>query len=460
MLKKKEKIAVRFVENRVQVVLAGKKGVRKYLEVEVGEDVIKDEKVCGIEGLAKILAGLFQKIGTKERGVRLCLSEKGAYVKVVSMPKMEISEIDSALRWHLDSHLPYAADEVYLDWKLIKEKEEGVEVLLLAVVKDWADPYLEAVRMAGLEVLSLESSSVAIQRMFRLPEKNVLALIEVGKKRTTVLICQNGFVWSSSHFSIEEGSVSDQTLKVLNYYQLKKGIEKLGGFLILGEEGNLGSKLSESLGIKQGEIRERWGLSREGYGKYGVAVGVAMSELLAPESEKSINLIPKNTEDRLVQKSKEVSINRSLKIFCGGLLVFSVMIWLAAGYLYQKEQSLVQKKKSLTTEILKVDKKSLEEINALPILLDSVEGLAGDRSKYFELMKKVMDVAPKSLSVSRIDLDYVERKGKVVGFTSSREAMVEYRVGLRDGGFLSLEIPLSSLEKSSNFDFVINFLFE
>lgn len=459
MFKRKEKIAIRFVENRVQVVLAGKKGVKKYLEVEVGEGVIKEEKVGEVKELARVLVSLFQKIGTKERGVRICLSEKGAYVKVVSMPKVKVSEIDSALRWHLDAHLPYAADEVYLDWKLIREKEKGVEVLLLAVVKDWADPYLEAVKMAGLEILSLESTSVAMQKMFQLSQKDVLALIELGGRRATVLICQNGFVWSSSHFSIEKGDISGQVLKVLNYYQSKKGIKRLDGFLILGEGGDLGGKLSESLGIKQREVKERWGLSK-GYGRYGVAASVAMSELLAPESEKSINLVPKKIEDKLVEKSRDISIRGSWKIFCGGLFIFSIMVWLAAGYLYQKERGLIQRKEGLTKEILEVDKKSLEEINILPILLESVESLARDRSRYFELMKKVMNAAPKRLSVSRIDLDYSEGKGRVVGFTSSREAMVEYRDGLEDGGFSGLEIPLSSLEKSSNFEFVINFLVE
>jgi hypothetical protein len=458
-LEDKNKVVLRFVERRLQLVVVRNQRAVKFVEMELPEDLVGIEKVKDVEGLAKQIHFLLGKVGVKKTRVAVCLPEKGAYVKVIRLLKVRVAEVDSALRWHLDNYLPYNAEEVYWDWRLVKEDKEGVDILVLAVTKDWADLYLKAVELAGLEIILLESTSIGLKRMFELSEEDTAVLVEEGEERATVLICRDGFVMNSNYFSLKEGDIFSQIKKAVNYYQSKSGVEKIDRIYILGKDSGLGKRVAEEMGIEEGQVKEKWGLSKEFFNKYGVVVSTGVAEALSPESEKTINLLPRKMVLKMKEKKEKESMKKSWNLIYICLLILGGVIWVANFYLYLKLGGVERAKDQFLVQIKQVDKRVLEEVNVLPGLIDSMNSLVENRDKYFWTVKKVLDKTPLSLSLSRVSVDYVKKEGKLSGFADRRESLLEYKKSLEEQGFLNIEVPLSSLEKSRNFDFVINFSF-
>lgn len=129
----------------------------------------------------------------KTKYVLASLPEEQSFVRVIPLPLMKKQEINQAIQWEIESHIPLSREEVYLDWQLIRPfqpQNKQVFILVTATPKELVNTYTSLLEEAGLMPLGLEVESIAIARAL-IPQKDIFApvpILDIGSQQTSFLI--------------------------------------------------------------------------------------------------------------------------------------------------------------------------------------------------------------------------------------------------------------------------------
>jgi len=175
-------------KNYLSLVSFGEKNIAKGI-IEEGE--VKDEKA-----LTEIIKNFVTEVnGEKLRTkyVVMSLPEEKAFLHVMQMPKMEFEELKSAVMFESENYIPLPMEDIYLDFQIIEPMMDHLDhfdILIAALPKSTVDPYISAVKKAGLQPIALEIESLSISRALVKNEisPTPLLLIDLGETRTSFII--------------------------------------------------------------------------------------------------------------------------------------------------------------------------------------------------------------------------------------------------------------------------------
>jgi Tfp pilus assembly protein PilN len=101
------------------------------------------------ESLGPLVAGELDSRGYKQRRLRVGLDRSLTVVKVFELPRAEGSNLGEMVRFELDRHVPFAAEDVAYDWRLNPGRADGpLRVLVGACERRRVDQVLGLVREA------------------------------------------------------------------------------------------------------------------------------------------------------------------------------------------------------------------------------------------------------------------------------------------------------------------------
>jgi type IV pilus assembly protein PilM len=176
-------LMLRKERNKFSVVSFGESQIEPGI-IEGGE--VKDE-----EKLAKIVKEATKKVKTKY--VVACLPEEKAFLQVIKMPIMSEEDLKSAIVFEAENYIPLPVNEVYLDCEIVPpvyNHLDHLDVLLAAIPKRTVDPYLRALKKAGLKPIAFEIESLAIARALIKNQTTTYSvlIIDLGATRTSFII--------------------------------------------------------------------------------------------------------------------------------------------------------------------------------------------------------------------------------------------------------------------------------
>ena len=127
--------------------------------------------------------------------------EAKSFIRLLQIPKMPEAEIDSAIPYELEQDIPIPVDQVYLDWQIINELPDKLELLVAASSKEYIDTLVETLHLAKLVPLAMEIGSQATARALIGKEnlsKSVL-VVDIGAQQTSFIIVDQGnLIYTSS----------------------------------------------------------------------------------------------------------------------------------------------------------------------------------------------------------------------------------------------------------------------
>lgn len=151
------------------------------------------------EIISQATLNLFKKslIGdiTTDR-VAVSLPASHAFTRAVQLPKISPEDIAEAVQAEAEQYIPGHAENLYLDYSILREDEEGIEVFIVAMPKKIVDSYLVLTQMLGLEAVLLDTSVGASARLFSLdPQSTVPSLlVDFGTDSTDITVFNKGMV--------------------------------------------------------------------------------------------------------------------------------------------------------------------------------------------------------------------------------------------------------------------------
>ena len=160
-----------------------------------------DGSIADRDAVVRAVRTLLDGRGFKTRAVALALAGNAVMVRRIELPAMSPAELDASIYWEARQHVPFPAEEVTLDYKVLRapsgpEAAGSTDVLLVAARKDRVAEYAGVVEQAGCTPAVIDVDVFALLNAHELnyggDAAAVLALIDVGASAASVTVVAGG----------------------------------------------------------------------------------------------------------------------------------------------------------------------------------------------------------------------------------------------------------------------------
>lgn len=190
----------------------------RYGEYEIPAGIIEKGILKQEDALTKTLvAGLESIMGRHFHKYYLVASlpEQETFLRIVPLSPERTENIEESIRQEIEANIPIAPNDLYVDSQVLPKHAEDTTtaVLLVATSKEIADPYIRAMKNAGLNLKALELESQALARSVVPFEFTKPAMVvDFGATSTGISILAEGIIEFTSTLPFG-GRNLEQTIK-------------------------------------------------------------------------------------------------------------------------------------------------------------------------------------------------------------------------------------------------------
>jgi type IV pilus assembly protein PilM len=193
-----------FAVKMVELADAGKGELRieRYAIEPLPKDAVLDGNIANLEVVTDSVVRCWNRMGTSTRYVALALPTAAVITKKIILPaNLREQEMEVQVETEANQYIPFALDEVNLDFQVVGPASgpDEVELLIAASRKEKVEDRVACVEAASLKPLVMDVESYAAQAAFELIEKQfpdggkdqIIALVDVGSNVMNVAMMQN-----------------------------------------------------------------------------------------------------------------------------------------------------------------------------------------------------------------------------------------------------------------------------
>ncbi len=183
---------------------------------------VLDGEIVKEEAVIEAIRLLLEKSGPKKiptKQVVCSLPEVKAFLRIINLPVMEASEAREAVKWEIEANIPLTLDQVYYDSQVLPRNLSGeknkMSVLVVVVTKTVVDQFVGTLEAAGLEVVGLETESIAQARSLLAEEESdqTTLIIDIGDRSTSFLVSIGNTPCFTSSIPLSSQMVTDAISK-------------------------------------------------------------------------------------------------------------------------------------------------------------------------------------------------------------------------------------------------------
>lgn len=388
--------------------------------------------------------------------VAVVLPETFAFSREFSTPRVSMSELGEAIKWQIDDIFPFSTKDIYYDWKLMSETDEEINTLVVSIQKKLIDSIRTTLAKAGLYPISFEPAVSALSKISTIEDEDHTILIDIDQKGISASLIHKGIsllTTTNPNYSNQQTISTIQTSinSLLSYYleKNKKPLEKYQ-LLLTGDlaEKNLLSTINNQLKTSA-KLLEITNITPP----FHKAYAAASSNILPPESEKSINLLPQDL-NTWYQENYHQSIYKKTSRFLLGILGISTIIAASSiGYLSITNNNTPTANPS-------VQNVETGEINSQIILKNAnhINVLFPQKIGPQEELDLVLTLIPTTIKVESVSYDTAKNKFQIFGVSQDRQNLLDFKNLLEESGvFYKVNLPLGALTNKENNSFTIDF---
>jgi len=159
--------------------------------------------------ISQALSSILKEADIKSKEAFFAIPDYATFFTTFNLPAMSESEIPEAVKYEAPRRIPLPLSEVTLDWQVIKggpstEGKSPLRILLVTVPNEVIAQYQNVAKSVGLKVVALEAEVFALTRaLIKYQDKsNIVCLVDVGERSTTINIIAQGVLKVSYSFDI------------------------------------------------------------------------------------------------------------------------------------------------------------------------------------------------------------------------------------------------------------------
>ncbi len=119
--------------------------------------------------------------------------------RIISLPFTEEKKIDQVVGFEVEGDLPFALEELVVDYHILQKKENESRILVAAVKKELFKSYLGILAAAGIDPRIVDIDSLALFNLYQMlseeEKERCLSLIDLGAAKTSICIFSGGQVF-------------------------------------------------------------------------------------------------------------------------------------------------------------------------------------------------------------------------------------------------------------------------
>jgi type IV pilus assembly protein PilM len=171
------------------------------------------EALTDHEVMAQTLKKTVDSMKIDSKNVNIALSDSQVYTKVIEMPVLSDKELSLAIYWEAERHIPVALSTVSLVWSVLKRPvssstDEKMQVLMVGAPIKLIDKYQKVLEMAGLNLNSIETETLAIVRALVIPSLPPTIIVSMGAISTSLAIIRDGILVLSYSIPVGGNAIS------------------------------------------------------------------------------------------------------------------------------------------------------------------------------------------------------------------------------------------------------------
>lgn len=193
--------------------------------VPIRQGAVVDGEIVNEQAVMDSVRELLEKTGPKRirtRRVICSLPETKAFLRIISVPKMTESEAEEAMKWEVEANIPLPIDQVDYDWQILPDelsREKGkMSVLVVAVANSAVNQFYDVLGKCGLEVVGLETESIAQVRSLleESKERRTVLIVDIGDRRTSFVMAIDNIPVFTSSVPLSSQMMTDAISKEMN----------------------------------------------------------------------------------------------------------------------------------------------------------------------------------------------------------------------------------------------------
>ncbi len=209
----------------------------KFEMLPIKNGLIENGVIVDKNGLIDFLREFLRKANFfKNQSVIGLSGQHSLFIKRITVPLMTEDELRLSIKYEAQQHIPLDIDEVVIDFHIIGKvpySESKMEILLVAVKKEYLNDYIEVIQNVGLKLVIVDANQSALSNMFEfnygIPEDRNVALVDVGANITALSVIQNGVPIFWREVALGSNYHTEALMKAFNLNRgdaerLKKGL--------------------------------------------------------------------------------------------------------------------------------------------------------------------------------------------------------------------------------------------
>lgn len=167
--------------------------------------VINSEDESHQKQLSEALRILRADGGFRTNDVVAALPEFSIFTRFLEFPGVKEGELEDAVHWQAKQVIPVPVSEIQMSWIVLgrDESKNSYRILLVAAPKKLIDIYIRVIEMAGMELVAIETESIASGRaIYKSANIKDAVILDFGSQSTDMGIMSNGELVFSQSISV------------------------------------------------------------------------------------------------------------------------------------------------------------------------------------------------------------------------------------------------------------------
>ena len=147
-------------------------------------DAIADGSIKDSGTVANAIRSAVAKAGVSGKETVIAICGRELIIKKIQIPEVPPREVHDVVQLEAEHHIPFAIDEVFLDYHGVGQHDSLLDLILVAVKKSKVLEYAAVVEQAGLRPSIVDVDSFALGNQFELnypdDRHEAVALIDIG----------------------------------------------------------------------------------------------------------------------------------------------------------------------------------------------------------------------------------------------------------------------------------------
>lgn len=417
------------------------------IEEPIAGNIIENGVVVNSELLGKTLKTIWDKANLGTNYAIVSIPHDKVYSHIFSFPRsVEGARLTEAMRLAISFQLPIKTDDSYLDWERTGGTTLINEILLSMIPRAVAQGYIDALDLAGIKTIALESHLASIARAIKMEPGQTALFTEKTPDGVVVFALRDRILRFSRTLPeayVSEPKVSEEVGKI------KKALEA-----------ELKHAVVES-SIMNAEIRDDYATHAkltEPRAKWLIALGAGIRGKIPAGEDNLISLLPVGTEEAYAYQ-RATTFASFIRNMTMGVSVFFVLAF-GIAYLFMlsisqnTNRTIATLSTAATPGELTENEGWVERVNALT---GTARTLISESPIWSIVFNEVTARTIEGIVISGFSATSIDGPMSITGVAKDRPTLNKYKELLQNSPvFTGIDLPINNLEQRSNIPFSIS----